>query len=425
MAEVLEHRPELMKRALLIGIDHVGSPEGEAEVLLDELAELIHTLGGQIAHKELVHLRKPTADLLMGFGKANAILDLAKAYECDILVFDNELSPAQQRNWEKLSKMTVIDRQEVILDIFAKRAHTKEAILQVELARQEYFLPRLKRAWTHLGRQRGGGAMQRNEGETQLEADRRMIRTRIVRLKKELDEVVRHRDIQRKRRLKLHLPSAAIIGYTNAGKSSLLNQMTGAEVLAEDKLFATLDPTTRRLTLAGGQKMLLTDTVGFIRNLPHRLVEAFKATLEEAVISDFLIHVVDASSNDLDHHMETTLNVMEELGAKDKARITVFNKIDLLEGSMILPSLKARFPKACFMSTKTGEGLNHFLEVLEEQLATSFTKVDLLIPHTRYDLVNQLHELGTIMKETFEDEGIYISAKVPKEMLLIVDEFRK
>jgi GTP-binding protein HflX len=425
MTEPSEHRPDLMKRAMLIGIDHMGSPKGEAEVLLDELAELIHTLGGQIAHKEIVHLRKPTADFLMGFGKANTILELAKAHECDILVFDNELSPAQQRNWEKLSKMTVIDRQEVILDIFAKRAHTKEAILQVELARQEYFLPRLKRAWTHLSRQRGGGAMQRNEGETQLEADRRMIRTRIVRLKKELEEVVKHRDIQRKRRLKLHLPSAAIIGYTNAGKSSLLNRMTGAEVLAENKLFATLDPTTRRLTLAGGQKMLLTDTVGFIRNLPHRLVEAFKATLEEAVISDFLIHVVDASSNDLEHHMETTLSVMEELGAKDKPRIIVFNKIDLLDGSMTLPSLKARFPKACFISTKTQEGLDGFLAVLEEHLAESFTKVDLLIPHTRYDLINQLHEVGTVIKETFEDEGIYISAKVPKEMLLIIEEFKK
>lgn len=425
MTEPFEHRPELMKRALLIGIEHINSPRGEAEILLEELSELIRTLGGHVAHKELVLLRKPTADLLMGFGKANAIIELAKAHECDILIFDNELSPAQQRNWEKLSKMTVIDRQEVILDIFAKRAHTKEAILQVELARQEYFLPRLKRAWTHLGRQRGGGAMQRNEGETQLEADRRMIRTRIVRLKKELVEVVQHRDIQRKRRLKLHLPSAAIIGYTNAGKSSLLNRLTGAEVLAEDKLFATLDPTTRRLTLAGGQKMLLTDTVGFIRNLPHRLVEAFKATLEEAVVSDFLIHVVDASSNDLEHHMETTLNVMEELGAKDKARITVFNKIDLLEGSMLLASLKARFPRACFVSTMTGEGLDNFLEVLEEHLAESFVRVDLLIPHTRYGLINQIHEAGTVIKETYEDEGIYISAKVPKEMLLVIEEFRK
>lgn len=414
-----------MKRALLIGIEHAEDPLNEAEALLEELAELVRTLGGHVVHKELVRIRKYTSDFLMGFGKANTILELAKAHECDILIFDNELSPAQQRNWEKLTKMTVIDRQEVILDIFAKRAHTKEAILQVELARQEYFLPRLKRAWTHLSRQRGGGAMQRNEGETQLEADRRMIRTRIVRLKNELEEVVRHRDIQRQRRVKLHMPSAAIIGYTNAGKSSLLNKLTGAEVLTENKLFATLDPTTRQLSLKGGQKMLITDTVGFIRNLPHRLVEAFKATLEEAVLSDFLIHVIDASSGDLGHHMETTLGVMAELGAKDKVIITVFNKVDLIEGTMALTSLKVGFPEACFISTKTEEGLDNLRKVLEEHLSESFVRVDLFIPHTRYDIIHQLHEAGTVIKETFEDEGVYIVAKVPREMLLSVEEFRQ
>lgn len=415
----------MMKRALLIGIEHAEDVPNEAEVLLEELAELVQTLGCHVVHKELVRIRKHTSDFLMGFGKANTISELAKAHECDILIFDNELSPAQQRNWEKLTKLTVIDRQEVILDIFAKRAHTKEAILQVELARQEYFLPRLKRAWTHLSRQRGGGAMQRNEGETQLEADRRMIRTRIVRLKSELEEVVKHRDIQRQRRVKLHMPSAAIIGYTNAGKSSLLNKLTGAEVLTENKLFATLDPTTRQLNLKGGQKMLITDTVGFIRNLPHRLVEAFKATLEEAVLSDFLIHVVDASSNDLAHHMQTTLNVMEELGAKDKPNIIVFNKVDLIEGTITLASLKIRFPEACFVSTKTEQGLDNLRKVLEDHLSESFVKVNLLLPHTRYNIIHQLHEAGTILKETFENEGIYISVKLPKEMLPMIESFRQ
>lgn len=231
---VIEHNPDKMKRALLIGIETAGGAREQGEILLEELCELVHTLEGEIAHKELIRVRKPTADLLVGFGQANNIVELAKAYNCDIIIFDSELSPAQQRNWEKFSKLPVIDRQEVILDIFAKRAHTREAVLQVELARQEYFLPRLKRAWTHLGRQRGGGAMQRNEGETQLEADKRMIRNRIVRLKQELADVIKHRNIQRKRRMKLHFPTAAIIGYTNAGKSSLLNRLTGAEVLAED-----------------------------------------------------------------------------------------------------------------------------------------------------------------------------------------------
>lgn len=415
---------QTMKRALLVGIEEVSSPKGEEEILLDELEELVRTLGGVVAHKELVVIRKPRADFFMGSGKANEIKELAKAHECDIIVFDNELSPSQQRNWEKLTGIKVIDRQEVILDIFAKRAHTREAILQVELARQEYFLPRLKRAWLHLGRQRGGGAMQRSEGETQLEADKRMIHNRIIRLKKEIEEVVQRRDVQRKRRIKLPLASGAIVGYTNAGKSSLLNLLTGSEILTEDKLFATLDPTTRRLTLPGGQTLLITDTVGFVRRLPHRLVEAFKATLEEAVLSDFLIHVVDVSSPDLDRHMETTLKVMDELGAKDKPIITVFNKLDLISDSIIVSTLKARFPGACFLSTKTRQGLDLLLSMIEEQVAGAFVAINLLIPHTRYDLINQLHEVGAVKKETYEDAGVHIVAKIPMRMIAIVDEFR-
>lgn len=423
MAESTEHAQQ-MKRALLVGIELPGSQEGEAEILLNELEELVLTLNGIIGHKELVRIRKPHSDFFMGSGKAETITELAKAHECDIIVFDNELSPSQQRNWEELAKMKVVDRQEIILDIFAKRAHTREAILQVELARQEYFLPRLKQSVSGLSQQRGGGTMQRGVGETQLEADKRMIRNRIVHLKRELEEVVQHRDIQRKRRRKLHLSSAAIVGYTNAGKSSLLNLLTGAHILAEDKLFATLDPTTRRLTLNGGQTLLLTDTVGFVRRLPHRLVEAFKATLEEAALSDFLIHVVDASSPDLEHHMATTLDVMDELGAKEQPIITVFNKIDLMIDSIIISSLKARFPKACFLSIKTHEGLDTLLSMIEEQLASSFIAINLIIPHTRYDLINQLHEGGSVRQETYEDDGVHISAKIPKGMLPLVAEFR-
>lgn len=423
MAELIEHSDK-MKRALLVGVELPGSREGEAEILLNELEELVLTLGGIVAHKELVRIRKPHADFFVGSGKAEMIVELAKAFECEIIVFDNELSPSQQRNWEELAKMKVVDRQEIILDIFAKRAHTREAILQVELARQEYFLPRLKQSVSGLSQQRGGGTMQRGVGETQLEADKRMIRHRIVHLRKELEEVVQHRDIQRKRRMKLHLSSAAIVGYTNAGKSSLLNLLTGAHILAEDKLFATLDPTTRRLTLHGGQTLLLTDTVGFVRRLPHRLVEAFKATLEEAALSDFLIHVVDISSPDLEHHMETTLDVMDEVGAKDQPIITVFNKIDLQEDSFRISSLKARFPKACFLSTKTHEGLDVLLSMIEEQLASTFVVINLIIPHTRYDVINQLHEGGVVRKEVYEDDGVHISAKVPKGMLSIVEEFR-
>lgn len=423
MAESEKHI-ERMKRAFLVGIEFPGSEANEAEVLLNELEELVLTLGGIIGHKELIKVRKPHSDFLMGSGKAQTIAELAKAHECDVIVFDNELSPSQQRNWEELTKIKVVDRQEIILDIFAKRAHTREAILQVELARQEYFLPRLKQSVSGLSQQRGGGTMQRGVGETQLEADKRMIRNRIVHLKKELEEVVQHRDIQRKRRMKLHLSSAAIVGYTNAGKSSLLNLLTGAHILAEDKLFATLDPTTRRLTLHGGQTVLLTDTVGFVRRLPHRLVEAFKATLEEAALSDFLIHVVDSSNPDLEHHMATTLDVMEELGAKNQPTITVFNKIDLIDDPLTLSSLKARFPKACFLSIKTQEGVSTLLSMIEEQLSTAFISLHLIIPHTRYDLINQLHKEGSVRQETYEDDGVHVFAKIPKGILSLFSKFR-
>ena len=257
---------------MLIGITLPGEAPQTTEGLLEELAELVTTLGIAICHRQQLAIRKPQAKFLVGSGQATRLIDEARAHNCDVIVFDNELTPAQQRNWEQSAddKILVIDRQEVILDIFGKRARTREAVLQVELARMEYNMPRLKRAWTHLSRQRGGGAMQRDAGETQLELDQRMVRTRIARLKRELQEVVKHRHLQRKRRMTVPVPTCAIVGYTNAGKSSLLNALTDSAILAEDKLFATLDPTSRRCSLPGGQPLVVTDTVGFVRNLPHR-----------------------------------------------------------------------------------------------------------------------------------------------------------
>ena len=239
----------------------------------------------------MLAIRKPQAKYLVGAGKAIDLIEEARLHDCDVIIFDNELTPAQQRNWEQAAeeKILVIDRQEVILDIFGTRAQTKEAVLQVELARLEYNLPRLKSAWTHLSRQRGGGSVQRDAGETQLEMDQRMVRTQISKVKRELKTVIQHRHLQRKKRMTVPVPTCAIVGYTNAGKSSLLNKLTNSDILAEDKLFATLDPTSRRCPLPSGQPLIATDTVGFVRNLPHRLVDAFKATLEEAVVSNFLI----------------------------------------------------------------------------------------------------------------------------------------
>src|SRR3954469_23513781 len=333
MADFLTDKPATLDRAYLVGVQTDKMEDGEGAELLLELKELVENLRISVTRSTLVNLRRPNPALLLGSGKAEEIIAEAKADGADVIVFDEALSPAQQRNWEEMSGLAVIDRQEVILEIFADRAHTREAILQVALARMEYSLPRLTRAWTHLSRQRGKGAMG-GEGETQLEQDRRIVRDRIAHLKTELKNVVQQRDVQRRKRQRIPVPTCAIVGYTNAGKSTLLNTLTGAQVLAVDKLFATLDPTTRQLVLRGNQKLLVTDTVGFIRRLPHGLVEAFKATLEEVIVADFLVHVLDVTNPNVEQPHAPTLAVLAELGAGDKTIITAFNKVDAADAAM-------------------------------------------------------------------------------------------
>ncbi|MEO8353926.1 MAG: GTPase HflX, partial [Chthoniobacteraceae bacterium] len=330
------------ERALLVGTYVESGAREECESLLAELEELVRTLGVPIGESIVVHHREPHPRYLVGSGKAEEITALAKARGFDLIVFDHELTPSQQRNWEKLAGRPVIDRQEVILDIFAQRAQTREARLQVELARLEYSLPRLTRAWGHLARQ-GGGIGARGEGESQLEQDKRRLRGQIDRLRREISSVRASRATQRKDRQRTPVPNAAIVGYTNAGKSSLLRALTQADVLIEDKLFATLDTTTRRIDLPNKQPLLLTDTVGFVRQLPHRLVEAFNATLEESVLADFLIHVLDASQPAVMSFYETTRRVLNELGAVEKPALVVFNKIDLVPDPAILSGLNRHF----------------------------------------------------------------------------------
>jgi GTP-binding protein HflX len=410
---------------MLIGVTLPDDTTRNTRSLLDELRELVNTLGFGIMHERMVTLRKPQARLLVGSGKAAELIEEAKAYGCDVIIFDNELTPAQQRNWEALAenKILVIDRQEVILDIFGDRAQTKEAVLQVELARLEHNLPRLKSAWTHLSRQRGGGSMQRDAGETQLELDQRMVRTQITRVKRELESVIQHRETQRKRRMTVPVPTCAIVGYTNAGKSSLLNKLTNSNILAEDKLFATLDPTSRRCPLPSGQPLVVTDTVGFVRNLPHRLVDAFKATLEEAIVSNFLIHVLDVNSPEVDVHSETTLSVLKELGAKDQEVITVFNKVDALWDEATRHDLAIRYPGALFISAHTGEGIELLQDKMEAIIEADFAQLRLLIPHERYDIVARLHREGGVRKEEARDEGTYLVGSVPERMISLISPF--
>lgn len=421
----VKEKPRMVERAMLIGITLPGMTPANTRSLLDELRELVTTLGINIQHEVQLTIRKPHAKFLLGAGNACELIETAKAHTCDVIIFDNELTPAQQRNWEQATDDTilVIDRQEVILDIFAKRARTKEAVLQVELARLEYNLPRLKSAWTHLGRQRGGGSMQRDAGEKQLELDQRMVRTRITRVKHELKDVIQQRHVQRKKRMTVPVPTCAIVGYTNAGKSSLLNQLSGSDILAEDQLFATLDPTSRRCPLPSGQPLVITDTVGFIRNLPHRLVDAFKATLEEALVSNFLIHVLDVNSPEVDAHAKTTLSVLRELGADQKKILTIFNKIDHLQNPETRLALSFKYPKALFISAHTGEGIPALLEQIESIIESDFAQLRVLIPHTRYDLVARLHREGGIRKEEPRDEGTYIVGSVPERMLTALQPY--
>ncbi|HWL16844.1 MAG TPA: GTPase HflX [Opitutus sp.] len=411
MAVFLTEKPRNLERAFLIGVQTNDMPAGEAAELLGELKELVENLRLTVVDSTLVNLRTPTPSLLLGSGKAAELAERAKAQNADVIVFDEQLSPAQQRNWEELTGLGVIDREEVILEVFADRAHTREAVLQVALARMEYSLPRLTRAWTHLSRQRGKGALG-GEGETQLEQDRRIVRDRIAHLKRELVEVVQQRGVQRRRRLRVPVPTASIVGYTNAGKSSLLNALTGAHVLAEDKLFATLDPTTRQLQLRGNQKLLVTDTVGFIRRLPHGLVEAFKATLEEVVVADFLIHVLDVANPNFEKHHATTLGVLAELGAADKQILTVFNKTDIAD-----PALRQRArhlaPDAIFVSARTREGMDLLETRCLELIADAFGSTELVVPHERYDVIARLHEFGEVQASEEFDGGVRIKARFP------------
>ncbi|MBN1649264.1 MAG: GTPase HflX [Spirochaetales bacterium] len=417
MQEIISRKAET---ALLVCFRLDGQDDISSRSISEELEQLVRTMGLEAVRTIIVPHKKTNPRFITGSGKAEEICDLADELDVDCIVFDDDISPSQQRNWEEKSGRCVIDRQEVILDIFAARAITREAMLQVGLARMQYSLPRLTRAWTHLSRQRGGTRGTRGEGETQLEIDRRMVMRKIAKIKKELASVERERQTQRKKRKAVPVPTASIVGYTNAGKSSLLNALTNADVLVENKLFATLDATTRRVRLPGGFDALLSDTVGFIRRLPHGLVEAFKSTLEEVVYADFIIHLIDISSGEFREHIDTTNSVLRELGASGKKCLLVFNKTDIA-GSIEV--MQKEFPEAVFISVKTGAGLDALAAHISEAVFNNSKVLNLAIPGTRGDLKALLHREAVISSEEFENGCFCLTAAIPKRLLPVFSQY--
>ncbi len=383
---------------------------------LDELAELAVTAGAEVVGDGTQRLETPAAGTFIGSGKADEFARHCRGQEVDTVIFDDELSAAQSRNLEKVFECKVLDRTALILDIFAQRARTREGKLQIELAQLQHLLPRLTRYWSHLSRQKGGIGMRGGEGESQLEADRRRVQERIDRIREELVLVRRQRRTQRTGRQRHLWPLASIVGYTNAGKSTLLNTLTGSEVLAEDKLFATLDPTTRRLRLPSNQNVLLTDTVGFIRKLPHRLVAAFKATLEEVVEADLLLHVVDISHPLAEEQIEAVNTVLEEIGASGKPTLMVFNKIDRVENGGVLNRSLERFPNSVAMSAVTSEGLPGLLAELGNQLRPPRDFVELEVPHSEPAVIARLHAVGQVVERDYNGDSARFKARIPAHL---------
>ena len=401
--------------ALLVSVD---TGEFDAEVSIDELEELAHTAGAEVVGKVIQKKEAPEKATFVGVGKLAEIIAFCEAQDVDLLIFDSELSPSQQRNLEKLTKVRVIDRTMLILDIFAARARTSEGKLQVELAQLKYSLPRLAGQGIALSRL-GGGIGTRGPGETKLESDKRHIRRRIDKLQEELKALEKRRNQMRKRREKDGVQTVAIVGYTNAGKSTLMNALTNAGVLAENKLFATLDPTSRGLTLPDGRQVMLVDTVGLIRRLPHKLVEAFKSTLEEAAEATVILNVCDASDEHSAEHLEVTRKLLNELGCEGKPIISVMNKCDLVGDIYAMPT----FGKTVMISAKEQKGFDELLEAVLKELPPTRRKAELLIPFAAGAMAARIRNEGVVEEEEYRAEGLYMRAIVEMSLLDTIKDY--
>ena len=400
------------ERIILVGVTLPGHTDADTEAGLDELALLIDTAGADEGGRLVQKRDKPDHTWFIGKGKVEELRQMCLAVDADTVVFDNDLSPAQQFNLEKLLGRTALDRTAVILDIFGQKAHTLEGKAQVELALLRYRLPRLRRGMkANLSQQSGGvGTRTRGTGETKLEVDRRTLTKRISRLEHDLVDLRETRHLQRKSRGRSGLASVTIVGYTNAGKSTLLNRLTQAGVLVEDRLFATLDPTTRRLSLPGGEPVLLTDTVGFVRRLPHGLIESFKSTLEVASEADFLVHVVDSSAADPEGQIAAVRVVLNEIEADTVPELIVFNKADLVPAE--IQRLVADHEGSVAISAVTGEGIDDFLATLADRLRTITAPVELLIPYERGDVLAAVHREGEVVSSSHEEGGLRVRARL-------------